>query len=101
MPGCVLEWSDGADTDQPVPRLRDARSGTSLLCGLLAGTGMAGHPEEYFWRGDEPVWSERWGVSRFADYLRAAIAHGSTPYGVFGAKIMWGDEDPGMALRVA
>jgi trehalose 2-sulfotransferase len=66
------------------------RSGTSLLCGLLAGTGVAGRPEEYFWRGDEPSWSERWGVSGFADYLRAAIAHGSTPNGVFGAKVMWG-----------
>lgn len=65
------------------------RSGTSLLCGLLAGTGVAGRPEEYFWRGDEPFWSERWGVSGFADYLRAAVAHGSTPNGVFGAKVMW------------
>ena len=65
------------------------RSGTSLLCGLLAGTGLAGHPEEYFWRGDEPFWSERWGVSGFDEYLRAAIAHGSTPNGVFGTKVMW------------
>jgi trehalose 2-sulfotransferase len=66
------------------------RSGTSLLCGLLAGTGVAGRPEEYFWRGDEPAWSERWGVSGFADYLRATVAQGSTPNGVFGAKVMWG-----------
>jgi trehalose 2-sulfotransferase len=65
------------------------RSGTSLLCGLLAGTGVAGRPEEYFWRGDEPAWSERWGVADFADYLRAAVAHGSTPNGVFGAKVMY------------
>jgi trehalose 2-sulfotransferase len=66
------------------------RSGSSLLCGLLAGTGVAGRPEEYFWRGDEGSWSQRWGVSGFADYLRAAIAHGSTPNGVFGAKVMYG-----------
>jgi LPS sulfotransferase NodH len=66
------------------------RSGSSLLCGLLAGTGVAGRPEEYFWRGDEGSWSQRWGVSGFADYLRAAIAHGSTTNGVFGAKVMYG-----------
>jgi trehalose 2-sulfotransferase len=66
------------------------RSGTSLLCGLLASTGVAGRPEEYFWRGDEPFWSERWRVSGFAEYLRAAIAEGSTANGVFGAKVMWG-----------
>jgi hypothetical protein len=32
--------------------------------------------KEYFWRDDEPFWSQRWGVagSGFADYLRAAIA---------------------------
>jgi trehalose 2-sulfotransferase len=55
------------------------RSGTSLLCGLLAGTGVAGHPEEYFWRDDVPFWSRRWGVSGFAEYLRAAIAAGRPP----------------------
>jgi trehalose 2-sulfotransferase len=66
------------------------RSGTSLLCGLLASTGLAGRPEEYFWRGDEPHWSKRWGVTGFTDYLRAAIAHSSTPNGVFGAKVMYG-----------
>lgn len=66
------------------------RSGTSLLCGLLASTGLAGRPEEYFWRDDEPHWSEQWGVTGFTDYLRAAIAHGSTPNGVFGAKVMYG-----------
>jgi trehalose 2-sulfotransferase len=66
------------------------RGGTSLLCGLLAGTGLAGRPEEYFWRDDEPEWSRRWGVTGFADYLRAAVAHGTTPNGVFGAKVMFG-----------
>jgi hypothetical protein len=62
------------------------------LCGLLAGTGLAGHPEEYFWRDDEPYWSQRWGVAGlgFRDCLRAAIAQGTTPNGVFGAKVMFG-----------
>ena len=57
---------------------------------LLASTGVAGRPEEYFWRDDERRWSERWRVSTFRDYLRAAIEQGSTPNGVFGAKVMYG-----------
>jgi len=61
-----------------------------LLCEALKNTGIAGRPEEYFWRDDEPSWSERWDVSTYADYLDEAIEEGTTPNGVFGAKIMWG-----------
>jgi hypothetical protein len=57
---------------------------------VIAGTGLAGRPEEYFWRDDEPYWSQRWGVEGFTDALRAAIAQGTTPNGVFGAKVMFG-----------
>jgi LPS sulfotransferase NodH len=66
------------------------RSGSFLLCEALKNTGIAGRPEEYFWRDDEPFWSERWGVSTYADYLDKAIEEGTTPNGVFGAKVMWG-----------
>ena len=65
------------------------RAGTSLLTGLLKSTGIAGRPEEYFWR-DMPDWSRRWAVSRFEDYLQAALREGTRPNGVFGAKLMWG-----------
>ncbi|MBE9506501.1 MAG: hypothetical protein IMY86_00490, partial [Chloroflexi bacterium] len=41
------------------------RSGSSLLCEALKNTGIAGRPEEYFWRDDEPFWSERWSVSTY------------------------------------
>lgn len=66
------------------------RSGSFLLCEALKNTGLAGWPEEYFWRDDGPFWSERWGVSNYADYLDKAIEEGTTPNGVFGAKVMWG-----------
>jgi LPS sulfotransferase NodH len=88
------------------------RSGSTLLCELLAGTGVAGRPEEYFeflsetgrvrqpheyFPADadpeilallpeplEPLpavpWDER---------LRDARERGTTPNGVFGAKMMW------------
>jgi LPS sulfotransferase NodH len=33
------------------------RTGSSLLCGLLDSTGIAGHPESYFRRQDEREWA--------------------------------------------
>ncbi|MET8832993.1 Stf0 family sulfotransferase [Micromonospora sp. NPDC004540] len=73
------------------------RTGSSLLCGLLASTGVAGRPEAYFRVPDEPVWARRWGLPagewRYGDYVRAALAAGRTGNGVFGAKLMWGTLD--------
>ncbi len=72
------------------------RTGSTLLCGLLRATGVAGRPESYFRRDDLDAYAGRWGVPRAADgaldvnYVRAAVAAGSTPNGVFGARIMWG-----------
>jgi trehalose 2-sulfotransferase len=86
------------------------RSGSTLLCDLLARTGVAGHPEEHFQALPET------GRQRgprdylgpvFADpAVRAAVGHrppdeapagsletvlerGTTPNGMFGGKIMW------------
>ena len=56
----------------------------------MKNSGLAGWPEEYFWRDDEPFWSEQWNVSTYADYLDKAIEQGSTSNGVFGAKVMMG-----------
>jgi trehalose 2-sulfotransferase len=69
------------------------RSGSFLLCEALKNTGLAGQPEEYFWRNDEPFWKELWRISSYADYVAGAISQGTTPNGVFGAKIMWGYVD--------
>jgi LPS sulfotransferase NodH len=86
------------------------RSGSTLLCELLSGTGVAGRPEEffeflsasgrprqpreYFDEGSEiaellppllaPVPQPTW-----EDRLADARERGSTPNGVFGAKMMW------------
>jgi len=68
------------------------RTGSSLLLGLLESTGVAGHPQAYFRAPDEPLWAERWGLPPtydYGDYVRAALAHGRTGNGVFGAKLMW------------
>lgn len=69
------------------------RSGSSLLCEMLAGTNLAGNPQEFFWEGFEPVWSRRWEVSEPQAYLRSAIRQGTSANGVFGAKIMWSHLD--------
>ena len=70
------------------------RTGSSLLLGLLESTGVAGHPEAYFRAPDEQSWAERWQLSTepldYRQFVRAARAAGSTPNGVFGAKLMWG-----------
>ena len=73
------------------------RTGSTLLCGLLTSTGVAGRPESYFREPDEPAWAYRLGVPMAGDgsfdyrmFVRAAVSAGSTPNGVFAARVMWG-----------
>ena len=99
------------------------RSGSTLLCRLLDGTGVAGHPEEYFEalrhsgeprRPHEYFDPERhaniierlafremlgegvhephpqWRAGTYDRYVAWALEQGTTPNGVFGAKLMWG-----------
>ena len=76
------------------------RTGSSLLCGLLASTKVAGQPESYFREPDEQLWAARWdivcssdGVFEYSEFVRAALAAGRTANGVFAARIMWGTLD--------
>jgi LPS sulfotransferase NodH len=66
------------------------RSGTWLLCGLLASTGVAGRPHEWFWRDAEEPFRRAWGVTSFEEYVARVRDAGTTPNGLFGAKVMWG-----------
>ena len=92
------------------------RSGSTLLCELLAGTGVAGRPEEYFEclsatghvrqpreyfddAGDDsilerlpPLAPPRPAPDPVAR-LHAALERGTTPNGVFGSKLMWAYRD--------
>src|SRR5205814_9813031 len=36
------------------------RTGSTLLCGLLRSTDVAGRPESYFRLPDEQAWADRW-----------------------------------------
>lgn len=73
------------------------RTGSTLLCSLLASTRVAGRPESYFREPDERAWAARFGVPVAGDgsfdyraYGRAAAQAGRTHNGVFAARIMWG-----------
>jgi len=86
------------------------RSGSTLLCALLAGTGVAGNPEESFehlWRSGLPRQPREYfagvddagvlallaptdpGGADRSDPFPPALERGTTPNGVFGAKLMW------------
>jgi trehalose 2-sulfotransferase len=72
------------------------RTGSTLLCGLLDSTGVAGHPESYFRRQGLQEYAAQWGIARsadgnfiYSDYIKAALAAGRTDNGVFAVRIMW------------
>lgn len=71
-----------------------ARSGSTLLCGLLESSGVAGHPASYFVRRGLQEQADRWGIDRPSDgriddvFVRAALIAGRTPNGVFGGRVM-------------
>jgi len=93
------------------------RSGSTLFCEALAATGVTGRPAEYFEalrgtdlprqpqeyfdiltpdleallpRFDQAPAPELARVRTYADYLGWAREQGTTPNGVFAAKLMWG-----------
>ncbi|QDL92189.1 sulfotransferase [Paroceanicella profunda] len=72
------------------------RSGSTLLCSLLAATGVAGRPDSHFHRPSLADWQEAHGITPDAaaperDILqavvRAAIAEGSGDTGMFGLRM--------------
>lgn len=70
------------------------RTGSTLLCGLLESSGVAGHPASYFNRRGLHDYADDWRIARPRDgridetYVRAALAAGRTSNGVFGGRIM-------------
>ena len=70
------------------------RSGSSLLCELLGGTGLAGAPAEFFHPDKMAALQQRWGVEGLDDYLRELFARKTSPNGVFGTKAHWGQYKP-------
>ena len=74
------------------------RSGSTLLCDLLADTGVAGRPDSFFRRQSFPWWAHHlnvsvadWGDEHEFDqtYLAAVQQQGSDGTQVFGMRLMW------------
>jgi trehalose 2-sulfotransferase len=66
------------------------RSGSSLLCEMLANTLHAGMPAEYLRADRVAMLKRRWAVETFDGYLRALTERKTSPNGVFGLKVHWG-----------
>lgn len=70
------------------------RSGSTLLCGLLESSGVAGHPASYFDPRGLQEHADSWGIERPSAgriddvYLQAALSAGRTPNGVFSGRVM-------------
>ncbi|RJT40972.1 Stf0 sulfotransferase [Mesorhizobium waimense] len=73
------------------------RTGSTLLCNLLASTRTAGNPHSFYRRQDISAWAEDWKLPgrdtmselEFnAAYLDAAIAAGKDGTGIFGLRLM-------------
>jgi LPS sulfotransferase NodH len=73
------------------------RTGSTLLCNLLASTGAAGNPDSFYSRKFMPEWAEEWGLPSQATmsereydvaYLEAAIKVGKGGTPVFGLRLM-------------
>ena len=67
------------------------RSGSTLLSRVLADTGLAGTPDEFFChpRGYGESY-QGWDLVDYRAYIERVIAATATPNGVFGAKMMGG-----------
>ena len=73
------------------------RTGSTLLCDLLATTKVGGNPDSFFMRNIDPVWAEQWGLpsrsdrsdaSHCAADLTAAVRAGKGQTSMFGLRLM-------------
>lgn len=72
------------------------RSGSTLLCGLLSATGVAGHPKSYFHEADLEDWALELGLNLSAEMpendrlrllVQTAIEQGTANTGMFGLRL--------------
>lgn len=63
------------------------RSGSNLLCSLMAKTGRLGLPLEYFQVGYLLLSATKWGTTSLAEYWQEVVRRRSTPNGVFGINL--------------
>jgi LPS sulfotransferase NodH len=84
-----LKFDDGGDPRRSYLICSIPRSGSTLLCGLLTGTGVAGAPDEFFNPAYMRVRMQRWGVETTDEFVTQLLARKTGPNGVFGVKAHW------------
>lgn len=71
------------------------RTGSTLACDVLTGTGRLGYPKEPFAEVAVPACARAWGVPTLGEdprrYVRAAFTNGTSPNGICAVKLMWAD----------
>ena len=67
------------------------RTGSTLLCGALSRTGIAGRPDEYFdiHAHNEAHWRRHLAIDQLSEYVSKVLMAGTTANGVFGLKLHW------------
>ena len=55
------------------------RAASNFQCEVLSSAGVAGHPDEYFWKCS--YWYEHWGVADFEAFADRVREYGTTPNG--------------------
>jgi trehalose 2-sulfotransferase len=72
-----------------------ARSGSTLLCDLLKGTGVAGRPDSFYRQQSLQEWIEHFGIAPGEGvaferrYLDAVLKQGRGATAMFGMRLMW------------
>ena len=74
------------------------RSGSTLMCEMLAVTGVAGRPNSYYRQPSLEYWADIWGVAHpngiddpafERAYHAAMLREGTNGTGIFGLRLMW------------
>jgi len=74
------------------------RTGSTLLCGLLASTKRAGNPDSYYRAQSISRWAQEWGLPGldrvnekefYTVFLQAALKAGKDQSDFFGLRLMW------------
>jgi LPS sulfotransferase NodH len=69
------------------------RSGSTMMCDLMAASGVAGRPNSYFRRQSIADFASEWGIAPGPDFERrhfdAARRAGTDPSGMFALRLMW------------
>lgn len=81
------EFPPGSETTVSYMVCAEPRSGSSLLCDLLASTELAGAPTEFFDPEMMGRFQATWNTPSFDSYVDALLAKKTSPNGVFGFKM--------------